>query len=213
MAYDKTIEQRIDALTSLRSTIGKKKRSGRVCCLIVRLFLFALLPTLLVTAPVPIDPAYAETALSGTTVNDEALDQIDAVQVTVRGTFRQEELRAAVFRLAIRHNLAGWDATFPDGTVRFLFQGHRSSIEQLVSEIPRAVPTGCVSGISPEKVPVSPELRTFTIRGWTSGRHGSAKPADLIFTLRSPDGPVSPKEASRIYQKILKKTMEKDSQF
>lgn len=135
---------------------------------------------------------------------DSALDPVDAIQGLVRGKVQQVGFRASVFRLAIQYNLAGWDENLPDGTVRFLLQGPRSRIENVLTLMPQADAKGSVAGISTKKVPVSPALRTFTVRDWTSKSRGYAKPTDLVFTLRSPDGTVSRQEANRTYHRILK---------
>jgi acylphosphatase len=135
---------------------------------------------------------------------DSARDPVEAVQGLVSGKVQQVGFRAAIFRLAIRYNLAGWDENLSDGTVRFLLQGPRSRIENVLALIPQADRKGNVAGISTQKVPVLPTLQTFTVRDWTSKSRGYANPTDLVFTLRSPDGPVSKKEATRTYHRILK---------
>ena len=175
------------------------------------LLLLSLLPTLLVMLSVPTGTIHAAPVLSGETISDEANDQVHAVQGLVGGKVQQVGFRAAIFRLAIRYNLAGWDENLPDGTVRFLLQGPRSRIEKVLAPCsPQADPKGNVSDISTTQATVSPTLRTFTVRGWTSKSREYAKPTDLVFSLRSPDGTVSPKEASRIYHGILKEATGKD---
>jgi acylphosphatase len=174
------------------------------------LILPLLLSTLLVMLSVPTGMIHAAPVLSGETISDEANDQVEAVQGLVSGKVQQVGFRAAIFRLAIRYNLAGWDENLSDGTVRFLLQGPRSRIENVLALIPQADPKGNVSDISTTQATVSPTLRTFTVRGWTSKSRGYAKPTDLVFSLRSPDSPVSPEEASRIYHGILKEATGKD---
>jgi acylphosphatase len=179
------------------------------------LLLLSLLPTLLVMLSVPTGTIRAAAILPAETVSDEANDPVDAVQGLVSGKVQQVGFRAAIFQLAIQYNLAGWDENLPDGTVRFLLQGPRSRIENVLSLIPQADPKGNVAGISTEKVPVSPALRTFTVRDWTSKSRGYANPTDLAFSLRSPDGPVSRQEAKRTYHRILKEAtgLDPDSTF
>jgi len=176
-------------------------------CGIPRLFLLSLVQIILVTGPGPAGTIHAASLMSGQEVSEDTDDRIDAVQGLVTGTVQQVGFRAAIFRLAIQYNLAGWDENLPDGTVRFLLQGPRSRIEKVVGLIPKADPKGRVSGISTEHVPVSPDLRAFTVRGWTSKSRGYSKPTDLVFQLRSPDTPVSRKEANRTYHGILKRAM------
>jgi acylphosphatase len=135
---------------------------------------------------------------------DSARDPVEAVQGLVSGKVQQVGFRAAIFRLAIQYNLAGWAENLPDGTVRFLLQGPRSRVKAVLALIPQADPKGTVSDISTSTATVSPTLRIFTVRGWTSKSRGYAKPTDLVFSLRSPDGTVSPEEASRMYHGILK---------
>lgn len=176
-----------------------------------QLLLPLLLSTLLVMSSVPAGTIHAAPALPGGTISDAANDPVDAVQGLVSGKVQQVGFRAAIFRLAIQYNLAGWDENLADGTVRFLLQGPRSRIEKVLALIPHADPKGTVSGITTEKVTVSPTLRVFTVRGWTSKSRGYAKPTDLVFSLRSPDGPVSRKEAKRIYHGILTEATGKDN--
>jgi acylphosphatase len=174
-----------------------------------------LLSTLLVMLAVPTGTIHAAPVLPGETISHEANDQFEAVQGLVRGNVQQVGFRAAIFRLAIRYNLAGWDENLPDGTVRFLLQGPRSRIENVLALIPQADPKGNVAGISTEKVPLSPALRTFTVRDWTSKSRGYANPTDLVFSLRFPDGPVSQQEAKQTYHRILKEAtgLDPDSTF
>jgi acylphosphatase len=175
------------------------------------LLLLLLLPMLLVMLSVPTGTIHAAQVLPGETISDEAHDPVDAVQGLVSGKVQQVGFRAAIFRLAIQYNLAGWDENLPDGTVRFLLQGPRSRIEQVLALIPQVDPKGNVSGISTDHVTVSPTLRTFTVRGWTSKSRGYAKPTDLVFPLRSPDGTVSPKDANLTYHGILKEATGKEN--
>ena len=173
----------------------------------LHLLLLSLLSAVLVMAPVATGTIHAESAGSVQEVSEDTDDRIDAVQGLVTGTVQQVGFHAAIFRLAIQYNMAGWDENLPDGTVRFLLQGPRSRIDKVVGLIPSADPKGRVSGISTEHVPVSPDLRAFTVRGWTSKSRGYSKPTDLVFQLRSPDTPVSRKEANRTYHGILKRAM------
>lgn len=169
------------------------------------------LPMLLVMLSAPTGAIHAAPLVPGESTSDAVHDPVDAVQGLVSGKVQQVGFRAAIFRLAIQYNLAGWDENLPDGTVRFLLQGPRSRVEKVLALIPQADPKGTVSGISTAKTAVSPTLRNFTVRGWTSKSRDYTKPTDLVFSLRSPDSPVSPKEASRMYHEILKEVTGKDN--
>lgn len=172
-------------------------------CGLRRLFLLFLVQIVLVTGAALNGTVHAAPPLPDQGVSQDTDDRITAVQGLVTGTVQQVGFRASIFRLAIQYNLAGWDENLPDGTVRFLLQGPRSRIGKVVGLIPKADPKGNVSGISTEDVPVSPDLRAFTVRGWTSKSRGYSKPTDLVFPLRSPDTLVSRKEANRVYHGIL----------
>jgi acylphosphatase len=166
--------------------------------------MFAILPAIIAILLILPSAFHEVSASPAEKYGDSAHDPVDAIQGLVRGKVQQVGFRAAVFRLAIRYNLAGWDENLPDGTVRFLLQGPRSRIQNVLALIPQADRKGNVAGISTQKVPVLPTLQTFTVRDWTSKSRGYANPTDLVFTLRSPDGPVSKKEATRTYHRILK---------
>ena len=80
--------------------------------------------------------------------------------------------------LALALFLAGWDKNLPDGTVRFLLQGHRSRLDRALAGIPTGDPKARVDGISTEQVPAASDLGSFVVRGWTSKSRGYEGPTD-----------------------------------
>jgi acylphosphatase len=64
--------------------------------------------------------------------------------------------------------------------------------------------------VSATRAPCDPNLKTFTVFGWTSTSRNITNPCDLVFQLRSSDAEVSKKEAEAVWNSIAESTLKGD---
>jgi acylphosphatase len=133
-----------------------------------------------------------------------ATAQQEAILATVVGEKVQKVgYRALIQKQAIMYNLAGYARNDPDGTVGVRLQGDKNRIDkalQAVSAGNRASSQANVVGVS--STPLDPNLKTFTILGWTSQSRDISNPYDLVFRLRPTDDEISAKEAKAVWDTI-----------
>jgi acylphosphatase len=122
--------------------------------------------------------------------------QQEAITATVMGEMVQKVgYRAMIQKQAIMYNLAGYARNDPDGTVGVMLQGDKDRIEKTLEAISAGTKTSSKANIIGEiKTALDPNLRTFTIFGWTSQSRKISNPYDLVFNLRPADDPISAKE-------------------
>jgi len=135
--------------------------------------------------------------------------QQEAITATVMGEMVQKVgYRALIQKQAIMYNLAGYARNDPDGTVGVRLQGDKDRIEKTLEAISAGTMTSSKANIIGEiQTALDPNLRTFTIFGWTSESRKISNPYDLVFNLRSADDPISAKEAKVVWNTIAESTL------
>jgi acylphosphatase len=138
--------------------------------------------------------------------------QQQAFKGTVSGAQIQKVgFRAMVQKEAIMYNLAGSARNNPDGTVTVSLQGDKGRIDQTLDAIRAGNKKSSENNvISPITATLDPNLRSFTVFGWTSASRNIMNPYDLVFTLRPADDQISRHEAKTIWNDIAKATLKGD---
>jgi acylphosphatase len=135
--------------------------------------------------------------------------QQEAILASVVGEKVQKVgYRALIQKQAIMYNLAGYARNDPDGTVGVRLQGDKNRIDkalQAVSAGNRQSSQANVVGVT--STALDPNLRTFTILGWTSQSRSISNPYDLVFSLRPADDEISAKEAKAAWDTIAESTL------
>ncbi len=123
--------------------------------------------------------------------------QEEAITATVTGEAIQKVgFRAMIQKEAIMLNLAGAARNNPDGTVKVSLQGDKDRIDQVLAAI-RAGSKKSSKDNTIAQVPaaVDPNLKSFTVFGWTSTTRNITNPYDLVFPLRSANDEISRHDA------------------
>jgi acylphosphatase len=134
---------------------------------------------------------------------------VQAITATVTGAQIQKVgFRAMVQKQAIIYNLAGSARNNADGTVSVTLQGDKNGIAQVVA----AMKAGSKKSSKNNKVAevpaeVDPNLKTFTVIGWTSTTRNITTPYNLVFPLRPTDDPISAEEAKTVWNGIAESTL------
>jgi acylphosphatase len=132
-----------------------------------------------------------------------------AVSGTVTGKVQHVGFRAFILKkAAIEFNLAGWAKNKDDGTASFFLQGAAKRIEQALERIKEGTDKFEVTGLTTNNAQIDPSLKTFTVFGWTSTSRMITKPYDLVFTLRTDGTVVDKHDAKKVFNKILKDTLD-----
>ena len=80
------------------------------------------------------------------------------------------------------YNLAGSARNNPDGTVKLTLQGDKDRIDQTLAAIRSGSKKSSKDNtISEAQSAWNPNLKTFTVFGWTSTSRNIANPYDLVF--------------------------------
>jgi acylphosphatase len=156
-------------------------------------------------APVLIWGTAAEAALAANV-------RQEAIAATVIGEKVQKVgYRAMIQKQAIMYNLAGYARNNPDGTVGVLLQGDENRIDKTLEAISAGNKNSSKANIIGEApTPFEPNLKTFTIFGWTSTSRNISNPYDLVFNLRPAGSEISPKDADAIWNSIAESTLKGD---
>jgi len=134
---------------------------------------------------------------------------VQAITATVTGAQIQKVgFRAMVQKQAIIYNLAGSARNNADGTVSVTLQGDKNGIAQVVA----AMKAGSKKSSKNNKVAevpaeVDPNLKSFTIVGWTSTTRNITTPYNLVFPLRPTDDPISAQAAKTVWNGIAESTL------
>jgi acylphosphatase len=130
--------------------------------------------------------------------------QQEAITATVMGEMVQKVgYRALIQKQAIMYNLAGYARNDPDGTVGVRLQGDKDRIDKTLEAISAGTKTSSKANIIGEtQTALDPNLKTFTIFGWTSQSRKISNPYDLVFNLRPTDDQISAKEAMVVWNMI-----------
>jgi acylphosphatase len=138
--------------------------------------------------------------------------QQEAVTATVAGEAIQKVgFRAMIQKEAIMDNLAGSARNNPDGTVAVTLQGDRDRIDRLLAAI-RAGSKKSSKDNTVVQVPaaVDPDLKTFTVFGWTSTTRNITNPYDLVFHLRPTNDQISRDDAKAVWSTIAEGALKGD---
>ena len=138
-----------------------------------------------------------------------ACAQQQAVTATVIGEKVQKVgYRAMIQKQAIMYNLAGFAHNNPDGTVGLELQGDEARIAKTLEAVSAGNKNSSHANIIGEaQAPFDPNLKTFTIYGWTSTSRNISNPYDLVFNLRPDDNEIPGKEAAAVWDSIAESTL------
>jgi acylphosphatase len=130
--------------------------------------------------------------------------QQEAISAIVMGEMVQKVgYRAMIQKQAIMYNLAGYARNDPDGTVGVMLQGDKERIDKTLEAISAGTKTSSKANIiGKTQAALDPNLKTFTIFGWTSQSRNISNPYDLVFKLRPTDYQISAKEAKVVWNTI-----------
>ncbi|HTZ66022.1 MAG TPA: acylphosphatase [Roseiarcus sp.] len=142
----------------------------------------------------------------------EANAQQEAITGRVTGEDIQKVgFRAMIEKQAIMHDLAGYARNNPDGTVSISLQGDKDRIDKALKAIRIGSKRSSRNNtISEAQAPLDPNLKTFTVFGWTSTSRNITNPYDLVFHLRPADDEISKKEAEAVWNTIAEDTLKGD---
>jgi acylphosphatase len=142
----------------------------------------------------------------------EARAQQEAIAGAVSGEHIQKVgFRAMIQKHAIMYNLAGYARNNPDGTVSISLQGDKGRIDSTLDAIRTGTKRSSRNNtVSATGAPFDPNLKTFTVFGWTSTSRNITNPYDLVFQLRSSDAEITKKEAETVWNSIAASTLKGD---
>lgn len=142
----------------------------------------------------------------------EASAQQEAVTGAVSGEQIQKVgFRAMIQKQAIMYNLAGYARNNPDGTVSINLQGDKDRIDETLKAIRAGSKRSSRDNtVSEAQAPLDPNLKTFTVFGWTSTSRNITNPYDLIFHLRPANDEISRKQAEAVWNTIAEGTLKGD---
>jgi acylphosphatase len=132
-----------------------------------------------------------------------------AITATVIGEAIQKVgYRAMIQKQAIMYNLAGYARNNPDGTVGVGLQGDEDRIAKTLEAISAGNEKSSKANIIAEApAALDPNLKTFTIFGWTSASRNISNPYDLVFDLRPANNEISRKEAEAVWNTIAESAL------
>jgi acylphosphatase len=133
-----------------------------------------------------------------------------AVSGTVTGNVQQVGFRAMIQREAIQHNLAGSAENENDKSVRFIVQGPKAQVDEVLKAIRKGTKKSSDVSVSVSPAQVDSNLKTFTAVGWTSVSRHISHPYDLVFNLRQDNTPINKDEAKKIWLDICRNTVKGD---
>jgi len=132
---------------------------------------------------------------------------VAAISGIVTGNVQGVGFRAMIQRRAIRYNLAGSVENKSDKTVQFFLQGDEDRIDKALNAIRNGTKKSSDVNVSVSPASIRPDLKTFTVVGWTSVTRNIARPYDLVFNLRPDDTTISKHEAKKVWLTICENTM------
>ncbi len=138
--------------------------------------------------------------------------QQQAITATVTGAAIQKVgFRAMIQKEAIMFNLAGAARNNPDGTVKVSLQGDKDRIDQVLAAIRAGSKKSSKDNtIAQAPAAVDPNLKTFTVFGWTSTTRNITNPYDLVFPLRPADDQISRHDAKAVWNTIAEGALKGD---
>jgi acylphosphatase len=135
-----------------------------------------------------------------------------AITATVAGEAIQKVgFRAMIQKEAIMDNLAGSARNNPDGTVTVTLQGDQDRIDRLLAAMRAGSKKSSKDNtIAPVPIAVDPDLKTFTVFGWTSTTRNITNPYDLVFHLRPANDQISRHDAKAVWNTIAEGAIKGD---
>jgi acylphosphatase len=146
-------------------------------------------------------------ALAKSKVNDQS---VTAVSGIVTGNVQEVGFRAMIQKQAIQYNLAGSAENDSDKSVRFTVQGNTDRVDQVLKAIRLGSKKSSDVKVSTSAATVDPNLKTFTVVGWTSVSRHITHPYDLVFKLRENDATIKKGAAKEVWIKICESTVQGD---
>ena len=138
--------------------------------------------------------------------------QQEAITGAVSGKMIQKVgFRAMIQKQAIMYDLAGYARNVPDGTVSISLQGDKDRIDKALESIRVGSKRSSRDNTtSAANAALDPNLKTFTVYGWTSTSRNITNPYDLVFHLRPPNDEMSAKKAEVVWNTIAESTLKGD---
>jgi acylphosphatase len=135
-----------------------------------------------------------------------------AITATVAGEAIQKVgFRAMIQKEAIMDNLAGSARNNPDGTVTVTLQGDKDRIDRLLAAMRAGSKKSSKDNtIAQAPAAVDPNLKTFTVFGWTSTSRNITNPYDLAFALRPGNNQISRQDAKAVWNTIAEGALKGD---
>lgn len=115
----------------------------------------------------------------------KAKHKLCAVEGVVSGKVTNVGYRAALLKVAIKYQLAGWVHNVSEGSVSFNYQGQCKNVEKATGQLMTVDPKACVNSVTINKAPLKSNFNTFTIYAWTSSSRCFYTPVDIVYTLGS----------------------------
>ncbi len=138
--------------------------------------------------------------------------QQEAISATVKGDAIQKVgFRAMIEKEAIMFNLAGSARNNPDGTVTVSLQGDKDRIDQVLAAMRAGSKKSSKDNtVAEAPAAVDPNLKTFTVFGWTSTTRNITNPYDLVFPLRPGNDLLSRKDAKAVWNTLAEGALKGD---
>jgi acylphosphatase len=145
------------------------------------------------------------------TAGDASAQQLAIRAIVTGAAIQKVGFRAMIQKEAIMFNLAGSARNNPDGTVTVSLQGDKVRIDQVLGAI-RAGSKKSSTDNTVAQVPaaVDPNLKTFTVFGWTSTTRNITNSYDLVFPVRPANDQISRKDAKAVWNTIAEGTLKGD---
>jgi acylphosphatase len=132
---------------------------------------------------------------------------VEAVSGVVTGNVQEVGFRAMIQRQAIQENLAGSVENKSDKSVQFFLQGDEDRIDEALNIIREGTKKSSDVNVSVSPTSIRPDLKTFTVVGWTSVSRNITQPYDLVFNLRPDDTTISKHEAKKVWLAVCEKAV------
>lgn len=133
-----------------------------------------------------------------------------AISAVVTGDDQGVGFRAMIMKQAIRYNLAGSAENEPDAIVKFTLQGDAARVDAALARIDEGTPRSGNIQVRTKQAAVDPDLKSFSVIGWTSQTRHITNPYNLKFDLRPEDNEISKDDSKTVWHQILRTTLKGD---
>jgi acylphosphatase len=134
----------------------------------------------------------------------------EAIDATISGNVQGVGFRALIMKQAIEYNLAGSAENYADKTVHFILQGSREVMDKALAKIRLGTKKSSNVTVTVTAKPTDPNLKAFTIDGWTSQSRHIENKYNLAFNVRQGGGEISKDDAKAKWHQILEDTLTGD---